>query len=280
MDEIIEKHMKKILREVYEYMKVEGFENPDLETRLLAEHIFGNSSPSERKITYQERNHFKNHIEQLKMKIPVQRQVGYTIARGKKINITSDVLLPGPEIEVLLDAFFDYAKDPQKVIDLCTGCGVLASLIGERFPEAKVYATDISEKALDVAKTNIISKNVEFLQGDLFEPLDKNRVYDADVLISNPPYCRTEDINQLPRQVKNHTPKIAIDGGEDGYSFHRRIIKGASRYVRNNGLVILENEIGQSPKLRIMLGENGYVVECTRKNGKGEERVIVARRIK
>ncbi len=272
--------MKEILREVYEYMKVKGFENPDLETRLLVKHIFGNSSPPERKITDQEQNHFNEHMEQLKRKIPVQRQVGYTIVRGGKINITPDVLLPGPEIEVLLDAFFDYAENPRKVIDLCTGCGVLASLIGERFPEARVYATDISKKALDVARTNVRSKNVELLQGDLFEPLDKNRVYSANVLISNPPYCRTEDISKLPIQIRDHTPKIAIDGGEDGYSLHRRIIEGASRYVRNNGLVILENEAGQSPGLRKMLEEKGYVVECTRRNGKGEERVIVARRIK
>jgi len=272
--------MEKILKEVHEYMKAEGFENPNLETRLLAEHIFGNSSPPEKKITYQEQNHFDEHREQLKRKIPVQRQIGYTIVRGKRINITPDVLLPGPEIEVLLEAFFDYVKNPSTVVDLCTGCGVLASIIGERFPKAKVYATDISKKALEVARTNTISSNVELLQGDLFEPLDRKGVYGVDVLISNPPYCRTEDIDKLPRQIKDHNPRIAIDGGEDGYSLHRRVINGASKYVANNGLVIFENEAGQSPKLRKMLEEKGYAIECTRKNGKCEERVIVARRIR
>lgn len=262
------------IEEAEKMLQREGFENPQLEARLLWNHVFNGS------LTNDGLKHLREHVSQFYSGIQIQRQIGYTKVMGKKINIADDVLLPGPEIETILGAFFDYAKNPQKIIDLCTGCGVLASLIGERFPEARVYAIDISEKALDVARTNVRSKNVELLQGDLFEPLDKNRVYGVDVLISNPPYCRTEDINQLPRQIRNHTPKIAIDGGGDGYSFHRRIIEGASRYVKNNGLVILENEIDQSPRLKKMLEEKGYVVECTRRNGKGEERVIVARRIK
>ena len=84
----------------------------------------------------------------------------------------------------------------------------------------------------------------------------------------------------LQQYLHNHNPKIAVDGGEDGYSLHRRIIRGVSKYVTNNGLVILENEAGQSPELRKMLEGNRYGIECTRKNGKGEERAIVARMIK
>ncbi len=268
------KELPNNIKEAGKLLQREGFENPKLEARLLWSHIF-NESPKNDGLA-----HLKKHVSQLYLGIPIQRQIGYTEVRGRKINITEDVLLPGPEIEILLDTFFDYAKNPQKVIDLCTGCGVLASIIGERFPEARVYATDISEKALEVARTNIRSKNVQLLGGDLFEPLDKNRVYDVDVLISNPPYCRTEDISKLPRQIRDYTPRIAIDGGEDGYSFYRRIIGGASRYIKNDGLIILENEAGQSPELKKMLDEKGYRIECIRKNGKGEERVIVARRIK
>jgi len=252
----------------------EGFENPQLEARLLWNHVLNGLTKNDGL------THLREHVSRLYEGVPIQRQIGYTEVMGRKINITNNVLLPGPEIEILLGAFFDYAKNPKKVIDLCTGCGVLASIIGERFPEARIYATDISEKALEVARTNARSVNVELLQGDLFESLAKNKIYDADVLISNPPYCRTEDISKLPRQIREHTPRIAIDGGKDGYLLHRRIIEGASRYVRTDGLVILENEAGQSPELRKMLEGNRYGIECTRKNGKGEERVIVARRIK
>ena len=252
----------------------EGFENPKLEARLLWNHVFNGSSKNDGL------KHLGEHVSQLCLGIPIQRQIGYTEVMGRRMNITEDVLLPGPEIEVLLSAFFDYVKNPSTVVDLCTGCGVLASIIAERFPKAKVYATDISKKALDVARTNINFGNVTLLQGDLFTPLDRKGVYGVDVLISNPPYCRTRYINRLSRQIKDHTPKIAIDGGEDGYSLHRRVIEGASKYVANSGLVILENEAGQSPELSKMLEEKGYAIECTRKNGKGEERVIVARRIR
>ena len=219
-------------------------------------------------------------MNELKKGMPIQRQLGFTEVRDRKINITQDVLLPGPEIEILLDTFFDYVKNPKRVVDLCTCCGVLASIIGEAFPNTKVYASDISKKALEVAKTNIRSGNVQLLEGDLFEPLEKLGIYNLDVLISNPPYCKTEDIEKLPRQIKDYTPRIAIDGGEDGYSFHRRIIRDSSNFVKIGGLMILENEAGQTKKLCNMLQSNRYYIECTRKNHRGEERVVVARRTK
>lgn len=262
------------IEEVEKMLQREGFENPQLEARLLWSHVFNGSLQSGGL------EHLREHVSQLYLGRPIQRQIGYTEVMGRRMNITEDVLLPGPEIEILLGAFFDYVKNPRTVVDLCTGCGVLASILGERFSKAKVYATDISNKALDVARTNVRSPNVEILQGDLFEPLDKNQIYGVDVLISNPPYCRTEDISKLPRQIRDHTPRIAIDGGEDGSFFHRRIIEGASGHIRTDGLIILENEAGQSPELRKMLEGNRYRIECARKNGKGEERVIVARRIK
>jgi len=252
----------------------EGFENPQLEARLLWNHVFNGSSKDDGL------KHLGEHVSQLYRGIPIQRQIGYTEVMGRRINITEDVLLPGPEIEILLDAFFDYVKNPKTVVDLCTGCGVLASVISERFPQANVYATDISHKALEVARTNINSGNVELLQGDLFNPLDRKGVYGVDVLISNPPYCRTGDIAGLPRQIREHTPRIAIDGGEDGCSLHRRIIEESPTFVRSRGLLILENEVGQTQDLRKMLEKTGYAIESTRKNNRGEERVIIARRVK
>jgi len=268
------KELPNSLEEAELILEREGFENPKLEARLLWNHVLKESDNKDKL------KHLGEHVPQLYQGIPIQRQIGYTEVMGRKINITQDVLLPGPEIEILLGAFFDYVKNPRSVVDLCTGCGVLASVIGERFPKAKVYATDISPKALEVARTNINSGNVELLQGDLFTPLDRNGIYGVDVLISNPPYCRTGDIAGLPRQISEHTPRIAIDGGDDGYSLHRRIIEGSQAFVRNGGLLILENEVGQTQDLREMLGRKSYTVESTRKNNRGEERVIVARRIK
>lgn len=262
------------IREAEEMLQAEGFENAQLESQILWDHVFNGSSNSNKLA------HLRKHVVQLYEGIPIQRQIGYTEVRGRRIKITPDVLLPGPEIELMLDAFFKYGKNPRRVLDLCTGCGVLASIIGETFPKAEVYATDISKKALEVARTNIKSKNVQILEGDLFEPLDKLGIYNIDVLISNPPYCKTEDISKLPRQIKLHTPRIAIDGGEDGYLLHRKIIQGSPKYVRNGGLIILENEVGQSLELTRMLEDNGYLVECTKRNKNSEERVIVARRIK
>jgi len=268
------KELPSSIEEAEKILQEEGFENPRLEARLLWHHVFDGN------LTQKDIAHLREHVSKLYQGIPIQRQIGYTKVSGRKINVTSDVLLPGPEIEIMLGAFFDYVKDPRVVIDLCTGCGVLASIIGERFSESKVYATDISQKVLKVARTNIHSTNVVLMKGDLFESLKGKGVSNADVLISNPPYCKTGDIAQLPKQIRDHTPKIAIDGGEDGYFLHRRIIEGATNYVRTGGLVILENEVGQTQELKRMFERKGYAVESTRKNGRGEERVIVARRIR
>ena len=211
--------------------------------------------------------------------VPVQRQIGYTIVCGRKFLITPDVLLPGPEIDLVLAAFFENAQGATTVVDLCTGCGVLASVIGTTCPSSRVYATDISSGALDVARQNVGSDNVTLLLGDLFDPLRDTNVAPVDALVSNPPYCRTEDIDRLPKQLRDHTPRIAIDGGLDGYAFHRRIIRESAAFVRPRGIIVLENETGQSDEICRMLKAEGWSVVDVRRNDKGEERVVVARRM-
>jgi release factor glutamine methyltransferase len=261
------------------FLEANGFENPDLEAKLLFEHVFG---PKAKKsgITKLQESHFLEHFHLLEKNMPIQRQIGYTKVNDAKIKINEYVLLPGPEINVLLGACFDYLQNPEKIIDLCTGCGVIATVLGKKYPAAKIYATDISEKALQTAIENSVinrTKNVSFMLGDLFNPLDKNKIYGADLLVSNPPYCKTGEISTLPAQVRDFTPKIAIDGGQDGLSFHKTIINNAQRYLKKGGLLVLENEVDQSPILAEYLNTIGYKVEETRKNHRGEERVIIAR---
>lgn len=263
--------------ELFSILKDSGSENPTLESELLYRHLFSSDKAG---ISAPE-NHLEKHLKLIKKSIPVQRQLGYTEVKGLPFRITKDVLLPGIEIEVLLKACFNNLARPKNIADICTGSGVIAVALGKKFKTAKIFATDISEKALNIAKLNSYlhkTRNITFLKGDLFQPLYRLKIHAFDLIVSNPPYCKTTDINKLPPQIKLHTPKIAIDGGVDGLRFHRLIIDNARKFLKKGGFLVLENEAGQSKILKQMLIERGYKVVSIHKNSKDEERVIVAKK--
>jgi len=262
-------------------LKKEGSENPILETKLLYDHIL-NTSPQKNKITKKDDIHLSKHLFLIKSKVPVQRQLGFTEVMGLKFQITKDVLLPGPEIEILLKACLTYLKSPEKIIDLCTGCGVIAIILGKKFRKSQIFATDISKKALSIAKKNALSNkvnNIQFIHGDLFQPILNKKINNVDLIVSNPPYCKTNDIKRLPLQIRNFTPRISIDGGSDGMYFHRKIIKVSKKILKKNGLLILENEMGQSEKIAKLLKTEGYRNEERKKNLRKEYRIIIAKKV-
>jgi len=243
-----------------------GSENPILEAKILSE-ILNDHDASE-------------IIPCLSEKKPIQYLAGYTYVKNNKIIIDHNVLLPGLEMDLLIDICEKYIKPDSKILDLCTGSGVIPVILGQKFDSIEFYATDISEKALSVAKKNAEIyglDNICFLQGDLFNPLVKTGVKDFDLLISNPPYCKTDEIELLPTQIKEYAPKIAIDGGNDGLMFHKQIINESSHYLKKGGYILLENENGQSKDVQKLLNINGYDIIEVIKNHMNQERLIVAR---
>lgn len=262
-------------------LKNEESENPVLESQLLCSHLFDSSLQNRPAGIKSYQRHLNKHLNLIKKKIPVQRQLGFTRIKELRFKITKDVLLPGPEIEILINACLDSIKKPNKIIDLCTGSGAIAVVLGKKFKQADILATDISLKALEVAKINKRLNNVEnvkFLQGDLFQPISSLKFNNVDLIVSNPPYCKSKDIVKLPPQIKLYTPSIAIDGGPDGLFFHRIIISQSKNYLRKDGFLVLENEVEQSKILKSLLINAGYKVIKIYKNAKNEERVIVAKK--
>lgn len=246
-----------------------GSENPVLEAKILSELITSHNNFDYDKI-----------ILCLDQKKPIQYLAGYTYVKNKKIMINENVLLPGPEMDLLIDICANYIKPDSKVLDLCTGSGVIPVILSQKFYSLDFYATDISEKALSVAKKNAELYNLDnicFLQGDLFQPLVERGVKDFDLLISNPPYCKTDEIELLPDQINEHAPRIAIDGGIDGLIFHRQIINESPQYLKKGGYIILENENGQSKDVQKLLNNKGHDIIEVIKNHMNQERLIVAR---
>ena len=184
---------------------------------------------------------------------PVQYVIGHVDFYGLRINVGKGVLIPRPETELLveqaikaLSSVKGQVSDKCLFLDLCTGSGCIALALGRHFPQAVVYGIDKLSNAIAYAEHNRVENkitNVHFMQGDLFEPIMGMRF---DCIISNPPYIKRSEIPGLQREVRDYEPIEALDGGEDGLDFYRRILSKSPEFLKDNGLLIMEIGIGQS----------------------------------
>jgi len=171
------------------------------------------------------------------------------------------------------------------ILDLCTGSGCLALALAKEFPDAQVYGTDISEVAIEYAQKNAEIngiKNVTFLKGSLFEPLRELftvhlSLFAFDLIISNPPYIRKDDIKTLQPEIKDWEPIVALDGGEDGLNYYRAIIPESRNYLKDGGCIILEIGISQADEVREVTEHAGFKDISFRKDYAGIERIMVAK---
>jgi release factor glutamine methyltransferase len=221
--------------------------------------------------------------------------------RGLEFLVNKSVLVPRPETETLVETAVNILNKKNKnaetirVLDLCTGSGAIAVSIKNEMPEADVWATDISEQALETAKTNaarlLPDSAIHFLQGDLFKALSDNALpfnelpdntligkaqssLRFSVIASNPPYIPTEEIKTLAPEVQNE-PLIALDGGHTGLEIINRIIEDAPDYLTKNGALLMETAgIKQTEKIAVLLEKRGFININIYKDLSGQERVI------
>ena len=157
---------------------------------------------------------------------------------------------------------------------MCTGSGAIAISISKLIRNCLVYASDISRDALKIAEENSSRNqaNVLLFESDLFEKISE--LYKFDIIVSNPPYIESNTINSLSEEVKNE-PILALDGGEDGLDFYRKIIKEARRYLNSNGYLAFEIGYNQRVEVEKILEENGYKNIYSRKDLAGNDRIVV-----
>ncbi len=184
---------------------------------------------------------------------PLWYCIGDTDFYGYTINVDERVLIPRPETEILVENALKIINNNSDVLDLCTGSGAIAIAI-QKEKNAKVFAVDISQDAINLAKENATKNNADitFIQSDLFANLYGQKF---DVIISNPPYIKSEDISLLQKEVKDFEPILALDGGTDGLDFYRRIANEVKEYLNQNGVVLLECGQGQAQEIeKIFVG--------------------------
>ena len=190
---------------------------------------------------------------------PLSSIFGFVDFYGLRLDVNKKVLSPRSETELLVDGALKKIREQEliEVLDLCTGSGAIAIAIAKFYP-CKVSAIDVSKGALGVAQSNA-SKNgvkIDFILSDLFKGLKKSKKY--DIIVSNPPYIRSGDIEKLDVEVKKYDPRIALDGGEDGLDFYREIILGAPRHLTKKGWLYFEVGQGQAEKVKEIMQDGGF----------------------
>ncbi len=230
---------------------------------------------------------FLENIRKRARHIPLQHILGKAFFYGYEFKVNEAVLVPRPDTEILVEQALGVVSDESTVIDMCTGSGCILITLALQKHIKKGIAADISEKALEVAKynaDNLKAENIEFVQGNLFEALDKNKagkpVCDsADIIVSNPPYIPTDVISTLSEEVRVHDPYIALDGKEDGLYFYREITKNSVKYLKKDGWLMYEIGYDQAAAVTDILKAAQFTDIKTVKDLAGLDRVVRARKL-
>ena len=209
---------------------------------------------------------------------PLQHILGSQEFCGLDYEVTGDVLIPRHDTELLVSEALTRRPDARTVLDIGTGSGCVAVTLRKRLSLAAVTATDISEAALAVARRNAAMHDapLEFLQGSLFAPV-AGRSF--DLIVSNPPYIPTADIESLDLEVRDYDPRAALDGGDDGLDIYRALIPAAVEHLNPAGWLLVEIGIGQAiDVVELFRHTCGYRDAVVALDSGGIERVIGAER--
>ena len=292
-------------------------EDADIKLKILIEYVFKISKEKlilkyKDEINDKKVEEFRKLLKKLENGIPIQYIINNQEFMGLNFYVDENVLIPQPDTEILVEEVIKYCnelrnnesedketnkdykenieKEPIinkedkninkktiKILDLCTGSGIIGISIYKYLENVEIYASDISQKALNIAEknTNLNNAKINFINSDMFENI---HIKDFDIIVSNPPYIESKVIESLSKEVQNE-PKLALDGGEDGLKFYRCILDNAKDYLRKNGAIFLEIGYDQKEKIEEILKSYKIYKEtkCIKDFG-GNNRVIIIKR--
>ncbi len=259
-----------------------GIPEYDLDAWLLMEHVSGLSRAmyfvrDREEMEESCREQYEEAIRKRESRVPLQHITGVQEFMGYEFHVNEHVLIPRQDTEILVEEADRAADDTgaKRILDVCTGSGCILLSLLKMNENRTGTGSDLSEPALKMAEENrrlleIPEERAAFVQSDLFERIEGT----YDMIVSNPPYIRTEEIRKLQEEVRLHDPYGALDGKEDGLYFYRRIISEAGGYFDHQGTLLFEIGYDQAEDVKRLMEEAGYSQIYVKKDLAGLDRVV------
>ena len=270
-----------------EFLAKKGVESPRLQTELLLAHLLKMPRMKlylnfDRALTAPETDGLRELIKRRGQREPLQHIVGSTSFCGHEITVSRHALIPRPETELLAELGWKFLStldsQPPTCLDFGTGTGCIAIAIAAKCPEAKITALDVSAAALALAiqnaRQNQVGGRIDFLPGDGFAALTPGAQF--DLLISNPPYLASAEIETLEPEVRDFDPRGALDGGADGLDFYRRLAAEAKGFLKTGGKIMLEFGDGQADAIQSIFENEKWIVEAIQDDYSQRARILIA----
>ena len=286
--------IKNLLKVTTDYLKKNKIDSPRLSAEILLAHQLNTSRVKlyldfDRPLNDEEISGYRSLIRRRLSREPIQYLAGRQEFWSLEFIVDPEVLIPRPESELLVEQAIALCREERLtetrspgILDLGTGCGALAISIARELENARIWACDISGDALNIADLNArkhaVESRIEFLQGDLWQPvMDQGLTF--DIILSNPPYIDSDAFDHLAPEVRDHEPRLALDGREGGMFYIEKIIKKGTDYLNPGGWILLEMDPEQTQKAMGLIEENNLYGEKKRvKDYSHQYRVVMARK--
>jgi release factor glutamine methyltransferase len=277
-----------LLEETSRFFAAKKLDNPRLQAELLLADVLALKRLDlylrfDQPLSPAQVDAYREHVRQRVRGMPLQYITGKAGFRNLILSVDPAVLIPRPETEILVEVALAHLKglEAPLALDLGCGSGAIALALAQECPLARMRASDVSPEALALARRNAgqlgLEERVDFCCGDLFEPFAPEGQF--ALIACNPPYVRRADLEGLEPQVRDHEPHLALDGGEDGLDFYRRLAAQAAPFLAPQGLLVLEVGAGQAEEVAGLLAQSSsFAPAQVRPDLAGIPRVVSARR--
>lgn len=256
-----------------------GIGEAELDARLLLEYVCGTDRNhlivyGSEPVGEEELQRYQTLLAQRADRIPLQYLTGVQNFMGLDFLVNEHVLIPRQDTEILVEEALRHLHDGMHILDLCTGSGCILISLLRYSNDCRGLGADISPEALTVAEENakrlVPEEEIEFIKSDLYERVEGM----FDVIVSNPPYIPTGVIESLMPEVREHEPRLALDGCEDGLIFYRRIINESRAHLKGGGMLFFEIGFDQGAAVRELMEQAGFLEVKVSKDYAGLDRVV------
>ena len=286
--------IQEVLKKAVDQFQTKNINTPLLDAEVLLCHVLGVERwhlyvNRNRMLSAEQQQGYEGLLEKRMQGIPVQYLTHRQEFMGLDFYVEEGVLIPRPDTEILVEKVLDWVKihgkdkEQIRIADIGTGSGAITVSLAKYIPKAFVYSVDISEQAQSIGKKNARSlgtdERIRFLLGDLLKPLGEQGLENQlDILVSNPPYIPSEEIETLQIEVAQYEPRLALDGGKDGLDFYRRLVEGGHGFIKDGGLIALEVGHNQAEAVKKLMERQDFYADIEKiRDLSGIERVVAAR---